>query len=86
MTVRQKPELRDIFVTGHVPTQQDFTDFIDSYIASINGNMPNENGEVEVPIPFTVNPGIPVDGAPNLYSLGRTIGVFDYVPGENALR
>ena len=84
MVVRQKPELRNIFRTGQVPTEQDFTDFIDSYIASINGNMPNENGDVEVDIPFTVSPGIPVDGTPNLYPLGRTIGMFNYVPGENA--
>jgi len=83
MVVRQKPELRNIFRTGQVPTQQDFTDFIDSYIGSINGNMPNMDGDVEVPIPFTVNPGIPVDGAPNLYPLGRTIGTFNYVPGQN---
>ena len=83
MVVRQKPELRNIFRTGQVPTQQDFTDFIDSYIGSINGNMPSPDGNVEVAVNFTVMQQLSPTTLPYDFPEGRTVAIHDYVKGAN---
>lgn len=83
MAVRSKQELRDIFVTGHKPTEQEFTDFIDSYIASINGITPSPNGEINVPLNYNIMNQLRADKAPFDFEEGTTVVIQTYVQGND---
>ena len=83
MSIRGKQDLRDIFVTGAVPTQQDFTDFIDSYIGMINGNAPDMMGNVEVPINYAIETNIRADKPPFDFDSGTTVVIQPYVQGND---
>lgn len=78
MVVKTPGELRNKFVTNYVPTQQDYTDLFDTYIASINGNRPNAEGNVEVPVEYAVLPEIMATDLPSTFQQGTSVAVIDY--------
>ena len=80
MAIRTPEELRGIFVTGYVPKQQDYTDLFDTYVASINGNRPTENGDIEVPVEYAVLPQVMATDLPSTFPKGTTVAVIDYTP------
>lgn len=78
LAIRTVDELKGIFRTGYKPTQQDFTDLFETYIASINGNKPNANGDVEVPFEYNVVPEIMANDMPRSFQKGTTVAVIEY--------
>lgn len=83
MTIQSKQYLIDHFKQGDVPTGQDFRDFIDSFIGSINGNMPDAAGNVTVPIAYQVVDMFTPDTPPSQFALGTSVLVFNYNPADN---
>ena len=54
MTAQDKQTLRDTFVTDAIPTQQNFTDLIDTFATKVNNISPDENGNIAITIPTTL--------------------------------
>ncbi len=80
MEILSKDALKDLFKTGKVPTEQNFADFINAYIGTVNGMTPNAEGNVEVPIAYQLVPMFNPSTPPSAFKAGTSVLVFNYDP------
>lgn len=78
-----KAQLINKFKTGDVPTGQDFKNFIEAFIGTINGNSPDAMGNVDVPVNFSIMNELQASTLPNVYDQGTTVSVQQYVKGND---
>lgn len=82
MAIRSKDYLKDKFQTGRIPSGQDFADFIETFISTVNGMEPDEMGEVKTA--FVVIDPMGPDISPQNYPVGSSEFFIDYVSADYA--
>ena len=77
-----KQELKNMFRTGSIPTGDSFADFIDMFVAYVDGKEPDADGRVDTD--FKIIEPIAIDQPPSAYPLGVTEFFVDYDPNDFA--